>query len=123
MSITLTCTVTGKTVKWSNQKIIDAKIAEYGSLEAFRAQYVSKGATKKTSTTPTTKAKSQLSVPRDGEVGAMKAIMNDGLKLGKMTSKDYYDMYEKKIADARAAGMSEREVAWLQQRLERWRTS
>jgi len=122
MAITLTCTVTGKQTVWTNQSIIDAKIKQYGSLEAFRAQYVSKGA-KRTSTTPTTKAKSQLSVPRDGEVGAMKAIMNDGLKLGKMSSKDYYAMYEKKIADARTAGMSEREVAWLQQRLERWRTS
>ena len=122
MAITLTCTVTGKQTVWTNQSIIDAKIKQYGSLEAFRAQYVSKGA-KRASTTPTTKAKSQLSVPRDGEVGAMKAIMNDGLKLGKMSSKDYYAMYEKKIADARTAGMSEREVAWLQQRLERWRTS
>jgi len=122
MAITLTCTVTGKQTVWTNQSIIDAKIKQYGSLEAFRAQYVSKGA-KRASTTPTTKAKSQLSVPRDGEVGAMKAIMNDGLKLGKMSSKDYYAMYEKKIADARTAGMSEREVAWLQQRLERWRAS
>lgn len=40
----LTCTVTGKQTTWTNQKIIQAKIDQFGSLEAFVAQYKSKGA-------------------------------------------------------------------------------
>lgn len=41
----LTCTVTGKKTIWTNQKIIQAKIDLFGSLEAFLAQYKCKGAT------------------------------------------------------------------------------
>lgn len=42
--IELTCTVTGKKTIWTNQKIIQAKIDQFGSLEAFEAQYKCKGA-------------------------------------------------------------------------------
>jgi len=101
MSIILTCNVTGKTVKWSNQSIIDAKIKEYGSLEAFQKAYVSRGAKRTTtSTTPATtttpaKVKSGLIVPRDGDAdSAMRAILNEGVALGRMSKEEYHRMME-----------------------------
>jgi len=95
MSIILTCNVTGKQVKWSNQKIIDAKVAEYGSLEAFQKVYVSRGAKRSTTTTTPAKVKSGLIVPRDGDAdSAMKAILNEGVALGRMSKEEYRCMME-----------------------------
>ena len=124
MSITLICNVTKKTVKWSNQKIIDAKIKQYGSLEAFKAAYVSKGANKKP------KVKSMLL--RDGEVNLMKSICEEGIKLSPqsidkslstkhMSNEEYVKHYEAKVKALEEAGASAAEISWMKQRLERWR--
>lgn len=42
--VELTCIKTGKKTVWTNQKIIQAKIDQFGSLEAFVAQYKCKAA-------------------------------------------------------------------------------
>lgn len=75
--ITLTCTISGKTVVWTNRKIIQAKIDKHGSLEAFMAQYTSKGAGK----TPKVKA------------SFIKPILQQGVAMGKMTSEEYAQKY------------------------------
>lgn len=41
LPLELTCSVTGKTVKYSQRKYIDKKIAEFGSLAALRKNFVS----------------------------------------------------------------------------------
>jgi hypothetical protein len=114
MSITLTCTVTGKQVTWSNKTIIDAKIKQYGSLEAFRAAYVSKGAKRRITS-------NKITLPKDDGSTVMESVLNDGLKLGRMSREDYHNMYAAKVAALEAAGASQREIAWMRQRLERWR--
>ena len=75
--ITLTCTISGKTVVWTNRKIIQAKIDQFGSLEAFMAQYTAKGAGK----TPKVKA------------SFIKPILQQGVAMGKMTSEEYAQKY------------------------------
>jgi hypothetical protein len=77
----LTCTITGKQVTWTNQKIIQAKIDQFGSLEAFTAQYQSKGAGK------AVKVKAQI----------IKPILEQGVALGKMTSKEYTHRYPAQV--------------------------
>jgi len=121
MSIILTCNVTGKTVKWSNQKIIDAKVAEYGSLEAFQKAYVSRGAKKK--------EKVKSSLLKDGEVELMKSILEEGVKMAPtglstkhLTAEQYAAHYKQKVDELVAAGASASEIAWMKQRLERWRS-
>ena len=120
MSITLTCNVTGKTVKWSNQKIIDEKIKQYGSLEAFQKAYVSRGAVKK----PIVKS----ALLRDGEVDLMKSILEEGVKLAPtglstkhLTAEQYALHYQKKVDALVAVGASVAEINWMKQRLDRWR--
>ena len=120
MSITLTCNVTGKTVKWSNQKIIDEKIKQYGSLEAFQKAYVSRGAVKK----PIVKS----ALLRDGEVDLMKSILEEGVKLAPtglstkhLTAEQYAAHYQKKVDALVAVGASQAEINWMKQRLDRWR--
>jgi hypothetical protein len=120
MSIILTCNVTGKTVKWSNQSIIDAKIKQYGSEEAFRKAFVCRGAVKKP------KVKSMLL--RDGEVDLMKSILEEGVKLAPpglstkhLTAEQYAAHYQKKVDALVAAGASSAEINWMKQRLDRWR--
>ena len=120
MSIILTCNVTGKTVKWSNQSIIDAKIKQYGSEEAFRKAFVCRGAVKKP------KVKSMLL--RDGEVDLMKSILEEGVKLAPpglstkhLTAEQYAAHYQKKVDALVAAGASAAEINWMKQRLDRWR--
>ena len=120
MSITLTCNVTGKTVKWSNQKIIDEKIKQYGSLEAFQKAYVSRGAVKK----PIVKS----ALLRDGEVDLMKSILEEGVKLAPtglstkhLTAEQYAAHYQKKVDALVAVGASVAEINWMKQRLDRWR--
>ena len=120
MSITLTCNVTGKTVKWSNQKIIDEKIKQYGSEEAFRKAFVCRGAVKK----PIVKS----ALLRDGEVDLMKSILEEGVKLAPpglstkhLTAEQYALHYQKKVDALVAVGASQAEINWMKQRLDRWR--
>jgi len=123
MSIILTCNVTGKTVKWSNQSIIDAKIKQYGSEEAFRKAFVCRGAVKKP------KVKSMLL--RDGEVDLMKSILEEGVKLAPasslstkhLTAEQYAAHYQQKVDALVAAGASASEINWMKQRLDRWRNN
>jgi hypothetical protein len=107
-------------VKWSNQKIIDAKVAEYGSLEAFQKAYVSRGAKKK--------EKVKSSLLKDGEVDLMKSILEEGVKLAPpglstkhLTAEQYAAHYQKKVDALVAAGASSAEINWMKQRLDRWR--
>ena len=84
--VTLTCTITGKTVTWTNRSIIQKKINQFGSLEAFQAQYTAKGAQKKS------KVKAQF----------IKPLLVQGAALGKMTSEEYaakYPRIERTYAD------------------------
>ncbi len=76
--IILTCTITGKTVTWTNKKIIQKKIEQYGSLEAFQAQFTCKGAKKK---------------EKKPSAVAIKPILQQGVAMGKMTHKEYHDKY------------------------------
>lgn len=78
--VILTCTVTGKQTTWTNKQIIQKKIDQFGSLEAFMAQYVSKGANK------TVAQKVQ-------EPKMMKKIFEQGVMLGKMTQEEYNAQY------------------------------
>lgn len=74
----LTCTVTGKTVVWTNKKIIQKKIEQYGSLDAFVAQFKCKGANKK---------------EKVKKVGMLKPILQEGAAMGKMTPEEYHAKY------------------------------
>ena len=76
--LVLTCTVSGKTVTWTNKKIIAQKIQQYGSLEAFQAQFKCKGAVKKE---PVKK------------VGMLKPILQEGVAIGQMTKEEYNTKY------------------------------
>ena len=71
--LVLTCTVSGKTVTWTNKKIIAQKIQQYGSLEAFQAQFKCKGAVKK--------------------VGMLKPILKEGVAIGQMSKEEYDAKY------------------------------
>ena len=113
MSITLTCNVTGKTVIWTNKEIINKHINKHGSLEAFKAAYVSRGALK-----------------QPPKPSIMKQIFEDGIKLAPkglstkhMTNEDYVKHYEAKIAALVAANASQSEINWMMQRLDRWRAA
>jgi len=124
MSITLICNVTNKKVVWTNKAIIDAKIKQYGSLEAFKAAYVSKGANKK--------AKVKSTLLKSNEVNLMKAICEEGIKLSPqsidkslstkhMSNEEYVKHYEAKVKALEEANASAAEIGWMKQRLERWR--
>ena len=76
--VILTCTLTGKTVTWTNRSIIQKKIDQFGSLEAFQAQYTSKGATKK---------------EKEPSAVVIKPILMQGVALGKMTAEEYQNKY------------------------------
>ena len=86
--ITLTCTVSGKTVVWTNRKIIQQKIDQFGSLEAFMAQYTSKGAGK------TPKVKPSF----------IKPILQQGVAMGKMSSEEYAEKYPRQERTYAAKG-------------------
>jgi len=124
MSITLICNVTNKKVVWTNKAIIDAKIKQYGSLEAFKAAYVSKGANKK--------AKVKSTLLKSDEVNLMKSICEEGIKLSPqsidkslstkhMSNEEYVKHYEAKVKALEEANASAAEIGWMKQRLERWR--
>jgi hypothetical protein len=76
--LVLTCTITGKTVTWTNKKIIQKKIEQYGSLEAFQAQFKCKGANKK---------------EKVQKVGMLKPILQEGAAMGKMSAEEYHTKY------------------------------
>ena len=76
--ITLTCIVSGKTVTWTNRSIIQKKIDQFGSLEAFVAQFKARGASKK---------------KKEPSVVSIKPILQQGVALGKLTPKEYSDRY------------------------------
>lgn len=76
--LVLTCTVTGKTVTWTNKKIIQKKIDQYGSLDAFVSQFKCKGASKK---------------EKVKKVGMLKPILQEGVQMGKMSPEEYHSKY------------------------------
>lgn len=80
--LVLTCTVSGKTVTWTNKKIIAKKIAEHGSLDAFVKQFTCRGANKAT--------------PIERPVGIIKPILQRGVAIGNMTLQEYQETFLKK---------------------------
>ena len=76
--IILTCTITGKKVTWTNKAIIAKKIQQYGSLEAFQAQFKCKGANKKDKPKP---------------IVALKPVLVEGVAMGKMSEEEYRNKY------------------------------
>ena len=76
--VILTCTVSGKTVTWTNKTIIQKKIDQFGSLEAFQAQFKCKGANKKDKPKP---------------IKMLKPILEQGVALGKMSPEEYRDKF------------------------------
>jgi len=79
--VVLTCTVTGKTVTWTNKTIIQKKIDQYGSLETFMSQFKCKGAGKK----------------KVQKVGVtLKPVLEEGVKMGKMSPEEYTTKYVQK---------------------------
>ena len=81
--VVLTCNITGKTVTWTNKKIIQAKIDQHGSLEAFMSQYKSKGAKKEASTAKPIKL--------------LKPILEEGVAMGKLSPEEYHSKYIQKV--------------------------
>ena len=90
-SVTLTCNISGKVVTWTNKTIIAKKIEQYGSLEAFASQYVSKGVKNQTNKIGKTKQTKEQSVESFKLPGGkiVRPILEQGIKLGKMTEEDY----------------------------------
>lgn len=90
-SVTLTCNISGKVVTWTNKTIIAKKIEQYGSLEAFASQYVSKGVKNQTNKIVKPKQTKQQSVESFNLPGGkiVRPILEQGVKLGKMTEADY----------------------------------
>jgi hypothetical protein len=81
--VILTCTISGKQVTWTNKSIIQKKIDEFGSLEAFQAQFKCKGAQKGTGTIA-----AQVTKPV-----SIKKICEDGVAIGKLTPEEYKEKY------------------------------
>ena len=75
--VVLTCNVSGKTVTWTNKKIIQQKIDKYGSLETFMSKYTAKGAKKKIEKVGVT----------------LKPVLEEGVKMGKMSPEEYTTKY------------------------------
>jgi flagellar hook assembly protein FlgD len=90
-SVTLTCNISGKVVTWTNKTIIAKKIEQYGSLEAFASQYVSKGVKNQTNKIVKKKETKEQSVESFKVPGGkiVRPILEQGIKLGKMTPEDY----------------------------------
>lgn len=78
--LVLTCTLTGKVVTWTNKKIIQKKIDEFGSLEAFVNQFTCRGAGK----VPTAAGKVTPRAPK---------ALSEEERIGKMSLKDYTTKY------------------------------
>ena len=90
-SIILTCNITGRQVKWASQSIIQKHINKHGSLEAFLSSYVSKGAGKVSTNMDKKKSetKEQAAASFNTKAKIVKPILEQGIKLGKMTEEDY----------------------------------
>ena len=86
--LVLTCTVTGKVVTWTNKAIIQKKIEEFGSLDAFVKQFKCKGAGKDNTNESVSSAK---------PIKVLKPILEEGVAIGKMTLKEYQDKYLEKV--------------------------
>ena len=80
--VILTCTVSGKSVTWTNRSIIQKKIDQFGSLEAFSAQFTCKGAKKKNA------------IKKVGVT--LKPVLEEGVKMGKMSPEEYTTKYVQK---------------------------
>ena len=76
--LVLTCTITGKKVTWTNKKIIQKKIEQFGSLDAFVAQFTAKGAKKK---------------EKKPSAVTIKPILVQGVAMGKMSQEEYHAKY------------------------------
>ncbi len=76
--LVLTCTVTGKKVTWTNKAIIAKKVQQFGSLDAFVAQFKCKGVNKKVKPKP---------------IVALKPILQQGVAMGKMSQEEYRNKY------------------------------
>lgn len=76
--VVLTCNVTGKSVTWTNRSIIQKKIDQFGSLEAFSAQFTCKGAKKK---------------EKQPSAVVIKPILVQGVEMGKMSKEEYTTKY------------------------------
>ena len=86
----LTCRISGKQVTWTNKAIIAKKIEQFGSLEAFVAQFTCKGAHGKTK--PTGKSwKGVPLTPKEviNNPGVLKPVFEQGVELGKMSEAEY----------------------------------
>ena len=91
----LTCNVTGKQVVWANKTIIASKIAKHGSIEAFLASYVSKGANnmdKRTKKKGETREEAAQSFNQKA-AKIVKPILEQGVALGKLTQAEYIARY------------------------------
>jgi len=90
-SVILVCNISGKSVKYTNAKIIKQKIDQYGSLEAFASQYVSRGVKKDTDKIMKPKQTKVQSVESFKLPGGkiVRSILEQGVRLGKMTEADY----------------------------------
>jgi hypothetical protein len=87
----LTCNISGKVCTWTNKSIIQKHINKHGSLEAFLSSYVSKGAGKVSTNMDKKKSetKEQAAASFNTKAKIVKPILEQGIKLGKMTEADY----------------------------------
>jgi hypothetical protein len=81
--VILTCTISGKQVTWTNKKIIQDKINQFGSLEAFQAQFKCKGAQKGTGSIAAEVTKAPM----------VRKLCEDGVAIGKLTPEEYKEKY------------------------------
>ena len=95
-SIILTCNITGRQVKWASQSIIQKHIDKHGSLEAFLSSYVSKGAGKVSTGMKKVKQSKEQSV-ESFKMPIVKPILEQGIKLGKMTEEDYKRFHKVRV--------------------------
>lgn len=87
----LTCNISGRVCTWTNKTIIQKHINKHGSLEAFLSSYVSKGAGKVSTNMDKKKSetKEQAAASFNTKAKIVKPILEQGIKLGKMTEEDY----------------------------------
>ena len=87
----LTCNISGRVCTWTNKTIIQKHINKHGSLEAFLSSYVSKGAGKVSTNMDKKKSetKEQAAASFNTKAKIVKPILEQGIKLGKMTEDDY----------------------------------
>lgn len=84
--VELTCSVTGKKTTWLNRQCIAREIAKHGSLAAWQAQYVSRGAK------PGKSIAANLT-----KAPIIKSICTEGVALGKLTPEEYAEKYRTRV--------------------------